>query len=79
MQDSGVCFFDINKKQFEKIVFFNNWDKGAVINCMATNNSEIVFATEKKGIFLFKNGQLHSDEFLASLKTTSLLVGFGDI
>jgi len=71
MQDSGVCFFDINKKQFDKIVFFNNWDKGAIINCLVTNNSELVFATEKKGLFLFKNGQLHSDEFMSGLKTTS--------
>ncbi len=71
MQDSGVCFFDINKKQFDKIVFFNNWDKGPVINCLISDNGEIVFATEKKGLFLFTNGQLHSDEFLAGLKTNS--------
>jgi PAS domain S-box-containing protein len=71
MQDSGVCFFDLAKRQFQGIIFFNNWDKGAVINCLVTNNQEIVFATEKKGLFLFKDGQLHSDEFLPGLKTTS--------
>jgi PAS domain S-box-containing protein len=71
MQDSGVCFFDTGKKRFESIVFFNNWDKGAVINCMVSSNSELVFATEKNGLFLFKDGQLHSDEFSAALKTNS--------
>ncbi len=71
MQDSGVCFIEIDKKHVEKIIFFTNWDKGAIINCFATNNSELVFATEKKGLFLFKNGLLHSDEFLPGLKAAS--------
>ena len=71
MQDSGVCFYDIDKKRFEKIVFFNSWDKGPIINCVVNLNSNLVFATEKNGLFLFKNGQLHSEEFAPHLKTSA--------
>jgi ligand-binding sensor domain-containing protein/serine phosphatase RsbU (regulator of sigma subunit) len=78
MQDSGLCFFNTEKKEFEKIIFFSNWDKGAVISCQVNDNSDLVFATEKKGLFLFKEGQLHSEEFAASLKTSSFYQLFID-
>jgi ligand-binding sensor domain-containing protein/serine phosphatase RsbU (regulator of sigma subunit) len=78
MQDSGLCFFNTEKKAFEKIIFFSNWDKGAVINCQVNDNEDLVFATEKKGLFLFKDGQLHSEEFAGSLKTSSFYQLFID-
>ncbi|MCE3229853.1 MAG: Response regulator containing a CheY-like receiver domain and a domain protein [Bacteroidetes bacterium] len=69
-QDSGVCFFDVSKKQFQKPVFFSEWDKGAVVECSSVEQGGLVFITEKKGLFLLQNGQLYSQDFFAGLKTT---------
>jgi ligand-binding sensor domain-containing protein len=72
MQDSGVCFFDLGKNKFERFEFFSGWDKGAVINCCVNVNSDLVLATEKQGLFIFRNGRLYSDEFNSALKDVSL-------
>ncbi|MBK9285620.1 MAG: SpoIIE family protein phosphatase [Sphingobacteriaceae bacterium] len=70
-EDSGICLYNINKKEFERILFFTNWDKGPITNCLINKNGEIVFATSKKGLFLFKNGILHNEEFKSQLKATN--------
>ncbi|MDZ4665290.1 MAG: SpoIIE family protein phosphatase [Bacteroidota bacterium] len=72
MQDSGVCFFDIPKNKFERVEFFSEWDKGAVINCRINSNSDLVLASEKQGLFIFRNGRLYADEFKSALKDISL-------
>ncbi|MCE3259368.1 MAG: Response regulator containing a CheY-like receiver domain and a domain protein [Bacteroidetes bacterium] len=69
-QDSGVCFFNITKKEFQKPIFFSDWDKGAVIECASIDHSDLVFITEKKGLFLFRKGQLFSQDYFSGLKTT---------
>lgn len=71
MQDSGVCFYDIQKNKFERLIFFNEWDKGAVINCGVNSNKDLVLATDKQGLFIFRNGRLHSEEFSSALKASS--------
>jgi PAS domain S-box-containing protein len=43
-----------------------------VINCCLNSNSDLVLATEKQGLFIFRNGRLYSDEFNSSLKDVSL-------
>lgn len=78
MQDSGVCLFDISKNKFERLEFFSEWEKGAVINCCNSANSDLVLATEKKGLFIFRNGKLYSDEFSNALKDITLNAMFID-
>lgn len=58
MQDSGVCYYDVNSARFSKIPFFSNWSLGAVVNTSQVNHDELIIGTEKNGLIHIRKGTI---------------------
>ena len=56
MQDSGVCYYDLQKKKILRPTFFSNWSLGTVMNSYSAGPKKLVIGTEKNGIFIINNG-----------------------
>lgn len=59
MQDSGLCFYDTKKSEIIKNSFFSQWSYGAIDGvAYIKERDEILFATEKKGLFSIRNSAI---------------------
>jgi PAS domain S-box-containing protein len=58
MQDSGVCYYNLQKKIIERIPFFTNWALGPVLNASAQGPGKLVIGTEKNGLLQIDRGAL---------------------
>ena len=59
MQDSGVCYYNLKTKKFERKTFFSEWGLGPVINAFNDASGKTILATEKQGLLVFKNSNLN--------------------
>ncbi|MDP2387061.1 MAG: two-component regulator propeller domain-containing protein [Bacteroidota bacterium] len=59
MQDSGICFYNLKKREIQRKHFFKEWNYGAIDGVeYIKQRNEIVFVTEKKGLFSIKEGRI---------------------
>lgn len=72
MQDSGICFYDVKKKRFERNGFFSNWTMGTVINAVLTNQGKLFVATEKKGLIELEHGSFNLYNYNDYILTTGI-------
>lgn len=72
MQDSGVCHYNLKKKQIEKNNFFDNWSMGAIVNVTSSGNKKMIVATEKNGLIVFENGGMSVYDYSTYLQTSSI-------
>lgn len=57
MQDSGVCYYNLQKQEIEKLRFFTEWTHGTVLNAISRDNGKtMIVATERNGLLQIKNG-----------------------
>jgi PAS domain S-box-containing protein len=56
MQDSGVCYYNLAKKEFERRTFFYDWTLGAIVNARDQGLPRLVVATEKNGLLQLDKG-----------------------
>lgn len=59
MQDSGLCYYNILKKEIQKHPFFSNWTQGAVLNAFSQAQNKIVIGTESNGLIQFDKGSIN--------------------
>lgn len=78
MQDSGLCFFDHRQNVFRKTYFFDQWSNGAVINAFTYRKEKTIIATEKEGLFLFKNSMLSLLDYKKHLQCSAINQAFVD-
>ncbi len=56
MQDSGICFIDINQNRIERLPFVRDWKEGTVLQADQIDKNKYILVTEKKGLFQIING-----------------------
>jgi ligand-binding sensor domain-containing protein/serine phosphatase RsbU (regulator of sigma subunit)/PAS domain-containing protein len=59
MQDSGVCYYNFNKKRIERNPFFSNWGLGTVLDAYSLRSDKLVIGTEKNGLIQINQGRLY--------------------
>jgi PAS domain S-box-containing protein len=77
MQDSGVCYYNLATRAFERIRWFNHWSKGAVLNACVIEN-KLVVATEMEGIFVYDEGTTSQISYQSELHVPSISQMFID-
>jgi len=78
MQDSGVCFYDLKTKTFERKLFFSEWGLGPVINSSIDNSGKHILATENNGLLIIKNSNLNVFDYQENIQTRSIYQAFVD-
>lgn len=59
MQDSGVCYYNLQKQEIEKLCFFTDWTHGTVLNASVRDGGKtMIVATERKGLICIKNSAI---------------------
>ncbi len=72
MQDSGICYYQLDKKTFERNVFSTGWSLGAVLNANNLAMNKLVIATEKSGMFYFDKGVVYTYKYEDYLQIGSI-------
>ncbi|WP_317896960.1 two-component regulator propeller domain-containing protein [Aurantibacillus circumpalustris] len=78
MQDSGVCYYNLDKRKIERIPFFNNWALGPVINAFSENQNNLIIATEKKGLLQINKGVISVYNYQQYIFESSIKCAFID-
>ena len=72
MQDSGVCYFNMNNHQIERIKISNNWTYGTVLEAKIVNKNDLIIATEKNGLILFLNERTYQYKYIELIQTANI-------
>lgn len=59
MQDSGLCFYNIDKQALIKPPFLGSWTLGAITDVLGSPANSILIATEKKGVLSIEGRKLN--------------------
>ncbi|MDO8999382.1 MAG: two-component regulator propeller domain-containing protein [Bacteroidota bacterium] len=72
MQDSGVCYYDINESKLERVSFFANWTLGAIVNASTQVPNNTIVGTERNGLLQLKDGVISIYDYEKYLQTSSI-------
>ncbi|HQQ93521.1 MAG TPA: two-component regulator propeller domain-containing protein [Bacteroidia bacterium] len=78
MQDSGVCYYDLEHAIFKRKTFFNEWTLGPVLNVFTYPPGRTIIATESKGLLLVQNSSLHIFNYTNQTQGSSINQAFLD-
>jgi ligand-binding sensor domain-containing protein/serine phosphatase RsbU (regulator of sigma subunit) len=78
MQDSGICYYDLEKGRIERNHFFTNWSLGAIINARQQALSKLVIGTEKNGLLVFEKGGVFAYDYPKYIQTEAINQVFVD-
>ncbi len=72
MQDSGVCYYDLQTSSFSRTPFFSNWGLGTIINTHQRKSEGIVIGTEKNGLIHICKGTLYIYDYPEYIEENSI-------
>jgi ligand-binding sensor domain-containing protein/serine phosphatase RsbU (regulator of sigma subunit) len=72
MQDSGICYYDLEKGRIERNHFFTNWSLGAIINARQQALSKLIIGTEKNGLLVFEKGGVFAYDYPKYIQTEAI-------
>ncbi|MFL5754616.1 MAG: two-component regulator propeller domain-containing protein [Bacteroidia bacterium] len=58
MQDSGMCYYNLEKAKLIKNTFLNSWSLGAITDVCEEPAGNLMIATEKNGILKIEKGKV---------------------
>jgi PAS domain S-box-containing protein len=70
MQDSGICYYNLNTSHIERISFSLNWSLGAVIHANSQNQQKFIIATEKNDLLVSINGSFSTYNYEKLIQTS---------
>ncbi|MEI6022020.1 MAG: two-component regulator propeller domain-containing protein, partial [Bacteroidota bacterium] len=77
MQDSGICFIDINQNRIERLPFIKDWKEGTILQADQIDKNKFIMVTEKKGLYQIINGIFYHynyDELTQSSSINSVYI-----
>jgi len=78
MQDSGVCYYNLKTKLFERKTFFTEWGLGPVLNAFSDASGKTFLATEKQGLLIFNTSNLNVFDYETQLQCKEINQAFLD-
>lgn len=78
MQDSGVCFYNLQNQKIEKLEFFSNWTHGTVLNAQSIGTNDLTVCTEKNGIIKINKSKLSIVKYFETILTSNINSAFFD-